>query len=133
MTSAQAPTWQNPRILLILFLIFLSGLIVGMAAMSLGAHRWLHESAAPRSASSRDAAKDVTLHRFKTELNLSPQQTEQLDTILDDFFAYYHTLQSQMDDVRQSGKERIRHILTPEQQSKFDKMVTEFQQPKLPR
>ncbi|HEY3415978.1 MAG TPA: hypothetical protein VGM23_03745, partial [Armatimonadota bacterium] len=88
MTSAQAPGWQNPKILLLLLVVFLCGASAGMLAMAAGAHRWMHPQARPAW---KDGGKEVSLQRFRQELDLTPAQTEQLETILDDFFTYYHT------------------------------------------
>jgi Spy/CpxP family protein refolding chaperone len=60
-------------------------------------------------------------------LKLTPQQAEEIGTILDDFMMYYQTLQAQMDEVRASGKDRILKILTPEQREKFGRMLSELQ------
>jgi len=67
----------------------------------------------------------VLMTRLKTELDLTPEQTEQLKTVLDDFFTYYYTLQAQLDDVRASGKQRILRILDDGQKKKFDKIMAE--------
>lgn len=124
MASAQSPGWQNPRILLTLLLVFLCGASAGMLTMALGAHRWMHPQAPP---SWKEFGKEVSLQRFKKELNLTPEQTEQLETILDDFFTYYHTLQAQLDDVRASGKRRILRVLDDDQKRRFEKLMTELQ------
>ncbi len=126
MTSAQSPGWQNPRIVLTLLVIFLCGASAGMLAMALGAHRWMHPQ--PQSQPAwRESGKEVSLQRFRKELDLTPAQTEQLETILDDFFTYYHTLQAQLDDVRSSGKQRILRILNEDQKKRFEKLMSEMQ------
>jgi hypothetical protein len=124
MTSAQAPGWQNPKILVLLFVVFLCGASAGMLAMAAGAHRWMHPQTRPAW---RDSGKEVSLQRLRKELDLTPAQTEQLETILDDFFTYYHTLQSQLDDVRSSGRQRILRILDDNQKKKFEKLAGEMQ------
>lgn len=124
MTRIKAVSWQNPRILLTLLIVFLCGASTGMLVMSLSAPRRLTSLQQPAL---KGSGKDITLERFKKELDLTPQQTEQLELILDDFFTYYHTLQAQLDDVRASGKNRIVRILNPEQKRKFDKLVFDFQ------
>jgi hypothetical protein len=122
----KAPSWQNPRILLTLLIVFLCGASTGMLVMSFSAqHRWK----TAQQPSLEESGK--VLQRFKTELNLTPQQTEQLELVLDDFFTYYHTLQAQLDDVRASGKSRIVRILNPEQKRKFDKLVFDLQDKQL--
>ncbi len=129
MTHIKAASWQNPRILLTLLIVFLCGASTGMLVMSLGArHRWATVQQQP---SWKESGKDISLQRFKKELDLTPQQTEQLETILDDFFTYYHTLQAQLDDVRASGKNRIVRILNAEQKRKFDKLVFDLKDKQL--
>ena len=119
MTSAHSPGWQNPRILLTLAVVFLVGVTVGMAV-----HHWMHV-APPPPPGSQDGPRDRLMIRLKTELNLTPEQNEQLKTVLDDFFTYYYTLQAQLDDVRASGKQRILHILDDGQKKKFEKIMAE--------
>ncbi len=128
MTSAHPVSWRNPRILLTLFIVFLCGASAGMLAMALGAHQWMHHHSSPASWNER---KQVTLQRFKKELDLTPAQTEQLELVLDDFFTYYHTLQAQLDDVRASGKQRILRILDDSQKRKFEKIMSEMQEKRL--
>jgi hypothetical protein len=72
------------------------------------------------------AGKEVTLQHFIKELDLNPQQATEIAAILDDFMVYYHTLQSQMDEVRGNGKGRILSVLNPQQQSKFKKMLQDI-------
>jgi hypothetical protein len=128
MTAAQSPGWRNPRILLTLLVVFLCGASAGMLVMALGAHRWMHSASQPAW---KESGKEVSLQRFKKELDLTPSQTEQLETILDDFFTYYHTLQAQLDDVRASGKQRILRILDDNQKKKFEKIMGEMQDKRL--
>jgi len=127
--TAEHSGWRNPRILLTLLVVFLCGASAGMVAFSMGFHHWLHGvSAAPAPSLT---GKNVSLDRLKTELNLTPAQTQELDLILDDFFTYYHTLQAQLDDVRASGKQRILRILDDNQKKKFEKLMTEMQEKQL--
>ena len=52
------------------------------------------------------------------DLDLTPAQTEQMETILDDFAKYYRTVLS-------DGKSRILQILNEEQKRKFEKVLQE--------
>lgn len=119
--------WRNPRLIGTLLLVFLCGVAVGILAMSLAGYR-LHN---PKQPSWREGGKEITLARFKKELDLTPEQTAQLEGILDDFFAYYHTLQAQLDEVRATGKDRIMRILNEGQRQKFERMLSELQQRQL--
>lgn len=123
MAAPATPSWRNPRVLCTLLLVFLCGATVGMLAMSLGAHGWL-----PRNQPAwKDGGREVTLERLKKELDLTPAQAEQLETVLDDFFMYYHTLQAQLDDVRATGKKRILRLLDEEQKRKFERLTADLQ------
>jgi hypothetical protein len=124
MTATRTGAWQNPRILLVLFVVFLGGASVG-AFVSMVVERWVHSSAAPQPAW-KEGRQAAALERFRQELDLTPQQTEQLETILDDFFTYYHTLQAQLDDVRSSGQQKILRILDEKQKKKFEKLMSEL-------
>jgi hypothetical protein len=127
MTSPHPVSWQNPRILLTLFIVFVCGASAGMLAMALGAHRLMHSSVSPTFTD----LKTESVRRLQAQLDLTPQQTEQLETILDDFFTYYHTLQAQLDDVKASGKQRILRILNDDQKKKFEKIVSDLKEKQL--
>jgi len=126
MTAPAKPAWRNPQLLLVLALIFLCGAVAGALAMGVAVHRMpgLHRPAP----SWREGGKEISLQRFKKELNLTPAQTEELELVLDDFMKYYQMLQSQMDDVRAMGKTRILRVLDDQQKRKFEKMLAEMQQ-----
>ncbi len=121
MTSAHSAGWQNPRILLTLAVVFLCGVTVGMLA-----HHLMHGTQPPNPDASKPP-QELLMTRLKTELNLTPEQSEQLKTVLDDFFTYYYTLQAQLDDVRASGKQRIYRILNDGQKKKFEQIMAQQQ------
>jgi|YelNatPaOPRAMG01_1025707.scaffolds.fasta_scaffold209040_2 hypothetical protein len=122
--TSQTAAWRNPRIVLTLLIVFLCGASAGMLGMALGQHRVARASQQPLW---KEPNKEISLEHFKKELDLSPAQTQQLETILDDFFTYYHTLQAQLDDVRASGKQRIMRVLDENQKRKFEKMLADSQ------
>lgn len=121
------PGGQNPKVISTLVVVFLAGAAVGALAMQLGLHEKLHRTAAAASKPVPLAAKDAVVQRFKTELNLSSVQTQQISSILDEYRHYYQSLQDQLDDVRALGKTRIVQILDDDQRQKFDKMMNELQ------
>ena len=67
------------------------------------------------------------VQRFKTELNLSGDQTDKIAMVLDDYRQYYQSLQDQLDDVRSTGKTRIMQILDERQRAKFEKIMGNLQ------
>lgn len=113
--SSPRTWWQSPRFVCVtsLVLVFLCGAVVGALAFNLGVHKSLH-----RAAFWTDAGKAVYLERITRELDLTPAQTEQMASILDDFAKYYRTVLS-------DGKSRILQILNDQQKHKLEKLLQE--------
>lgn len=84
--------------------------------------------AAPATLASRAGweagGREWTLQMMQKELQLTPQQAGEIETVLDEFVLYYQNLQGQMDDFRTEGKNRIVRVLTPEQKAKFERMMS---------
>ena len=118
MFASDRPTWQNPRILATLVLVFLTGALTGAIGMREGLHEQLHRGAAYW----RGDKAEFSYGQLKTELNLTPEQSERLKTILDDFVKYHDDLEALIDDVRATGRNRIVQILTPEQRQRFEQL-----------
>src|SRR4051794_3948180 len=118
--------WQNPRILYTLIFVFLSGVGAGALTMRYGFPREKH-----RTAYGQPGGKEISIQRFKSELNLTPDQTKEFETVLDDFMMYYQTLQAQMDDVRLTGKQRLVRILNDDQKQKFEHMLADMQEKRI--
>jgi hypothetical protein len=108
-------SWVGPRAAGIstLLLVFLCGAVIGALAFNLGAHKRMH-----REPFWSTSGKDAAVGRVKKELDLTPVQVEQMETILDDFAKYYTTVLS-------DGKSRILQILNDDQKKKFEKMLAE--------
>ncbi|MBI1897679.1 MAG: hypothetical protein HYZ57_00895 [Acidobacteria bacterium] len=115
--------WQNPRIVSTFLFVFLSGAVAGAITMRFGFPIERHRQGPYWS----EGGRDISLQRFKKELNLTPSQAAEIELVLDDFVKYYQTLQAQMDDVRSTGKNRITRLLNEEQKLKFEHMMTELQ------
>ncbi len=95
-------------------LVFLAGAIAGGVAMNLGAHKWMHRSAPFYT----EGGREVWLQRWKKDLSLTPEQSQEMAVILDDFGIYYR-------NVLSDGKARILRILNEDQKRKFDKLLDE--------
>lgn len=122
MPECTAP-WRNPRVIAVLLLVFLSGAAAGALVM----RTTVFASNRKSPPSWTEAGKEISLQRLKKELDLTPLQAQQVETVLDDFMRYYATLQSQMDEVRANGKDRLFRILREDQQRKFEQMLAEMQ------
>jgi hypothetical protein len=110
-------TWksQTAACFAVLTLVFLCGAVVGALAMNLGVHNRLH-----KSAFWTEPGKAAYLAKVQKELDLSPTQTEQMKSILDDFSQYYRTVLS-------DGRDRILQILNDDQKHKFERLLQESQ------
>jgi len=115
--AVPARLW-NPRFACgtALALVFLCGAAVGALVMDFGIHK--------RTPAAFDTTQGRAefFERMDRELKLTPQQSEQMRSILADFWDYYRTVLS-------DGKSRIEQILTAEQRRKFQQMLQERQHP----
>jgi hypothetical protein len=123
MAAAVRAPWQNPRILSTLLLVFLAGAGSGALTMQLGLHEILHKTVVAKS---HEPSREVVLQRFRTQLDLSTDQSDKIALVLEDYRRYYQSIQDQLDDVRSTGKMRILQILNPDQREKFEKMMNDL-------
>ncbi len=124
------PAGKNPKVIGTLVLVFLAGGAVGALTMQLGLHERLHRTVSAASVPATEhkaSTNDALVQRFKTELNLSGDQTDKIAMVLDDYRQYYQSLEDQLDDVRSTGKNRILQILDEQQRTKFEKIVGNLQ------
>jgi flagellar basal body-associated protein FliL len=110
------PATSRLTTVIAILLVFLTGAIAGAVAMNFSAHKRLHRSVPFWT----EGGKEVWLQRWKKELNLTPEQSQEMVTILDDFGTYYR-------NVLSDGKARILRILNEDQRRKFDKLLQEQQ------
>ena len=66
------------------------------------------------------AGKAVSFERIQKELDLTPAQSEQMESVLNDFWQYYRTVLSE-------GKTRVELLLTDPQRRKFERMLQDHQ------
>ena len=127
---AQDLAGKNPKVIGTLVLVFLAGGAVGALTMQIGLHDRLHRTVSAASAPAavhKAPTNDALVQRFKTELNLSGDQTDKIAMVLEDYRQYYQSLQDQLDDVRSTGKTRILQILDEQQRAKFEKSMGNLQ------
>jgi Spy/CpxP family protein refolding chaperone len=109
----------NPRFAcaVALALVFLCGAAVGALVMDFGIHRRTSPPAFDTA-----QGKAAFFDRVNRDLKLTPAQSEQMRSILTDFWDYYRTVLS-------DGKSRIEQILTDEQRRRFEQILQERQRP----
>lgn len=111
------------KIWMVLVAVFVLGCVTGVALTG------LYRSRASNGAESRERTMHERFERMRTELNLTDQQTAAVRTILDETRNEYRALRTELrprfEEPRLKARSRIRALLTPEQQQKFDAMVAQ--------
>jgi hypothetical protein len=113
---AHSGAW-NPRVagITVLALVFLCGVATGAVTMHLGWHNHLHQPAFDSP-----AGRTLYFERLSKQLDLTPAQAEQIQSILGDFWQYYRTVLS-------DSKSRIEQVLNEEQRKKFERVLQDSQ------
>lgn len=110
------------KIWLVLLVVFVLGCVTGAALTG------LYRS---RAGADRPEAPDraARLEKMRSELNLTDQQTTAVRTIIDETRNEYKTLRTELrprfEEPRLKARARIRALLTPEQQQKFDAIAAQ--------
>ena len=112
------------KIWLVLVAVFVLGAVTG------GALTGLYRSRA--SSANREGRERMMKDRFekmRQELSLTDQQTTQVRAILDETRNVYKTLREELrprfDEPRLKARAKIRALLNPDQQKKFDTLVAQ--------
>ena len=110
------------KIWVVLLVVFVLGSVTGAALT--GLYRSRAGGAGPEA---RERAMHERFEKMRTELNLTDQQTTSVRTILDETRNEYRALRTELrprfEEPRMKARTRIRALLTPEQQQKFDALV----------
>jgi hypothetical protein len=114
--AAPSRAW-NPKVagLTVLALVFLCGFAAGALVMHLGWHNRLHQPAFDTP-----AGRTLYFERLQKQLDLTPAQAEQMQSILGDSWQYYRTVLS-------DSKSRIDQVLNEEQRRKFERILQDAQ------
>jgi len=112
---------------LVILVVFVLGGVTGASLNSLYRSRALASrgEGGPRG----PHGPDQMLEKMRSDLNLNDQESQQIRAILDDTRNQYRSLRTEVrpryDTIRQQARARIRAVLTPEQQKRFDAIVAE--------
>jgi hypothetical protein len=111
-----ARSWDPKLVCVVsLVLVFLCGAAAGGVAMNFGLHTRLH-----RPGFDTAAGKELYFARMQRELNLTPTQREQMESVLNDMWQYYRTVLSE-------SRSRVEQVLNEEQRRKFEQLLQEQQ------
>jgi Spy/CpxP family protein refolding chaperone len=107
------------KIWLVLLVVFVLGSVTGAALTGLYKSR-----AGGGGAEARERAMHERFEKMRTELQLTDQQTTSVRSILDETRNEYRALRTELrprfEEPRSKARSRIRALLNPEQQAKFD-------------
>ncbi|HVF42485.1 MAG TPA: hypothetical protein VM936_05725 [Pyrinomonadaceae bacterium] len=125
-TTARArPGGARAKVIAAALAVFVLGCVTGAALDS--AYR-LRAAGRPRTPHGQQGRDDF-FKSLQKNLDLDARQTEQIRGVIDETRAGYRQLQTEVspryDALRRDGRARIRALLTPEQQQKFDRMTAE--------
>lgn len=116
------PGHTRLKVWLVLVVVFVLGSITGAALTGLYRSRAGGPGRGDRNGHSR-------FEKMRTELNLTEEQTKAVSTILDETRNEYRALRSELrprfEEPRQKARNKIRALLTQEQQQKFDELVAQ--------
>jgi len=99
--------------------VFLLGAALGGVVGYIFAHRAVSANTQV-TVTQRRAQKVEELTRMA---KLTPEQRQQLESILSELHSQYKTLDEERDDARQKSRNRIRAILTPDQVPGFEEFL----------
>lgn len=115
------PGHTRLKVWLVLVVVFVLGSITGAALT--GLYRSRSGSARP------ERNPHERFEKMRSELNLNDEQTKAISAILDEARNEYRALRGELrprfEEPRQKARARIRALLSPEQQQKFDAIVAQ--------
>ena len=115
------PGHTRLKVWLVLVVVFVLGSITGAALTGLYRSR--------AGADRPEKAMHERFDKMRRELNLTDEQTKSVSAILDDTRNEYRSLRAELrprfEEPRQKARTKIRALLTPEQQQKFDALVAQ--------
>ena len=115
------PGHTRLKVWLVLVVVFVLGSITGAALTGLYRSR--------AGADRPEKAMHERFEKMRSELNLTDEQTKSISAILDETRNEYRSLRAELrprfEEPRQKARTKIRALLTPEQQQKFDALVAQ--------
>ncbi len=111
--------------------VFALGVALGALAMDL--YQQSVQRRAPLGAPPRgESARERHLRYLVRELNLDEKQTEQVRQILEEtrreFLQLRNEMRPRFEEIRRRSHERLRAVLRPEQQAKFEELIRREEQ-----
>jgi hypothetical protein len=120
------------KVILTMSAVFALGAIVGASSGSILVSR--NAASAPLPP---EKSKPGIVEKFRARLKLSPEQTQRLESILDEtqheFSQLHLAVKPQFEEIRQKMRSGIRQMLNEEQKREYQAMIRERDQQKAKR
>jgi len=104
--------------------LFLVVFVLGVVFGVVGNHVWGQRVSGEQAPINDKPTRDQVIQDLTQRLQLTPDQQKQIAVAIDDtrarWQALYAPLDSPREQIRQEGRAKIREVLTPDQQVKFD-------------
>src|SRR5256885_9779390 len=98
MFAADRASWQNPRILILLLLVFLCGALAGAVVMRVGIREKTHRVYTSNSYWRDDKTQVFFYDKLRKDLDLTADPSHRLQTIPDEFAQNHQDLEDQKGD-----------------------------------
>lgn len=104
--------------------LFLVVFVLGVVFGAVGNHLWGKRVSGQQTVPNTKPTRDQVMSDLTERLQLTPDQQKQIGVAIDEtragWQALYATIDAPREQIRQQGRAKIRAVLTPEQQTKFD-------------
>ena len=125
MTTRARSGGARAKVIAAALAVFVLGCVTGAALDS--AYRLRAEG--PRRAPRQQQQREEFFEALQKNLDLDERQSAQIRAVIDETREGYRQLRTEVspryDSLRRDGRTKIRALLTPEQQQKFDRMTAE--------
>jgi hypothetical protein len=117
---------------LLVIAVFVLGIALGILGTYMEGYRvfgagMMHRQPPDHSPAAQQRFRQARVERLTKDLNLTPEQQKQLDSILSQIQTrdggLHEQYAAQMDQMHKQGRDEIRAILTPDQAAKFEETL----------
>jgi hypothetical protein len=121
---------RNTKARLEAAVLFLAVFVLGVTFGALGNHIWAQRVSGEATPINTKPTRDQIMQDLTQRLQLTPDQQKSIATAIDETRARWQVLSATLDapreQIRQEGRAKVRAVLTPQQQVKFDEEMKQL-------
>ena len=110
--------------------LFLVVFVLGATFGVLGAHMWAQRVSGQAAPINTKPTRDQIMQDLTQRLQLTPDQQKSIAAAIDETRARWQALYAPLDapreQIRQEGRAKVRAVLSPQQQAKFDEEMRQL-------